>query len=410
VTCLDARELFSDWTDDALTAEERAQVGAHLAQCADCRKELERFTAAIALLHRMERPRAPVGFVDRVLAAARTVPWYRRLLRRLFLPLSVKLPAEAAALLLVAGLAVYVFQRTPELQQAARQGAFRPAKAPPATFLAPPPAPEAPSARPGASGAKPSTFALEGERKMPPPSNEVRRSYSDRAATVAPPPASSAAGGSSAPSGEPGRGQLGKEQEEQPLRGAGGVQPFSPVPSPSVSPPPPAPSEKRAKTAPAMSAAAPAPAVEPEGEVRNQAKPRSLDAPSAQEGAPAQHRPAPATEGRSDLERDRAELAPAPAAPSGSAMRKLPSADVVGRLAVKDRHAAERALGELLARSGGAVISRREEGGTTVVEVAVPRTAYPEFRQGLARLGVWRSESEPSALPPDVRVTLRLVE
>src|SRR5262245_44140397 len=112
MTCHDARALFSDWMDEALTAEERGRVDAHLAECADCRNELERFTATVSLLHRMERPRAPVDLVDRVLAAARPAPWHRRLLQRLFLPLAVKLPAEAAALLLVAGLAVYVFQRT----------------------------------------------------------------------------------------------------------------------------------------------------------------------------------------------------------------------------------------------------------------------------------------------------------
>jgi len=91
-------------------------------------------------------------------------------------------------------------------------------------------------------------------------------------------------------------------------------------------------------------------------------------------------------------------------------MRVLPSADVVGRLAVKDREAAERTLGEVLARSGGVVISRREEAGATVVEVAVPKTAYPEFSQELARIGTWRPEGEPSELPPNVRVTLRLVQ
>jgi hypothetical protein len=91
-------------------------------------------------------------------------------------------------------------------------------------------------------------------------------------------------------------------------------------------------------------------------------------------------------------------------------MRILPSADVAGRLAVKDRDAAERALVELLARSGGVVMARREEAGATVVEVAVPKSAYLEFSQGLARIGAWQPEGGPSDLPPNVRVTLRLVQ
>src|SRR5206468_1121388 len=93
---------------------------AHLAGCADCRRERERFGRTLALLHAVEPARAPVGFVDRVLEAARPVRWYRRLARDAFLPLPRKLPLEAAAILLVGGLALWTFQRMPEQQQAAR--------------------------------------------------------------------------------------------------------------------------------------------------------------------------------------------------------------------------------------------------------------------------------------------------
>ena len=104
--------------------------------------------------------------------------------------------------------------------------------------------------------------------------------------------------------------------------------------------------------------------------------------------------------------------APPPAAAGAprSALRALPPADVVGRLSVKDRGDAERALAEALARAGGVVLSRREEGGATVVDVAVPAAAYPEFSEGLARIGVWRPDGQPAELPPSVRITLRLVE
>ena len=71
MTCHDARGLLSDLVDRALTPDEQRRVEAHLAGCADCRKEHERFLATVTLLQRMERPRAPVGFVDRVL---RTIP------------------------------------------------------------------------------------------------------------------------------------------------------------------------------------------------------------------------------------------------------------------------------------------------------------------------------------------------
>src|SRR5262249_59773503 len=79
VTCADARDTLSALVDDALAPAERAAVETHLATCADCRRELERLRATVALLQGMERPRAPVGFVARVVSALRPEPGRRRL-------------------------------------------------------------------------------------------------------------------------------------------------------------------------------------------------------------------------------------------------------------------------------------------------------------------------------------------
>src|SRR5439155_22565576 len=121
MTCHDARDLFSALVDETLGADERGAFDAHLATCADCRRELQRFKDTVALLRAVEPARAPAGFVDRVLAAARPVPWPRRLLRWLFLPWPLKLPIQAAAVVLVAASVVYVFRASPQLQQAPRQ-------------------------------------------------------------------------------------------------------------------------------------------------------------------------------------------------------------------------------------------------------------------------------------------------
>jgi len=116
VTCEEIRELFSTRVDEALTPDERARFDGHLAGCADCGREWRRFEATVGLLRAAEPARAPAGFVDRVLAA-RPRPWYRRLARGAFSPWPVKLPLEAAALVLVAGLAVVIFQRSPDLER-----------------------------------------------------------------------------------------------------------------------------------------------------------------------------------------------------------------------------------------------------------------------------------------------------
>ena len=151
MTCHDVRELFSALIDEALDASERRTVDAHLATCAECRRELERLRSTVALLHAVEPARTPAGFVDRVLAAARPTPWYRRLLSALFLPWPVKIPAEAAAIVLVAIGVVYLYRVTPELHQWDRMERMQP---PAPTELrrqleAPPPArPEKPRPAP----------------------------------------------------------------------------------------------------------------------------------------------------------------------------------------------------------------------------------------------------------------------
>src|SRR4030095_8371198 len=84
---------------------------------------LGRLRQPVALLHRVTPAHAPVGFVDRVVTAAQPKPWYRRVVSTVFFPLSAALAVERTALVRVALLAVYAFERTLSLQQAARQEA-----------------------------------------------------------------------------------------------------------------------------------------------------------------------------------------------------------------------------------------------------------------------------------------------
>ena len=131
MTCHDARELLSALLDDALGPAERAALEAHVAACADCGRELEALRATVALLGRLPAAHAPAGFVDRVMAAAYRPPWPRRVLDALFVPLRVKLPLEAMAVLLVSVSALYVYQRTPEVRELARQDARETPPSPP---------------------------------------------------------------------------------------------------------------------------------------------------------------------------------------------------------------------------------------------------------------------------------------
>jgi putative zinc finger protein len=174
MSCHDARELFSALIDETLTREERADVYGHLATCAECRRELAAIERTVALVRGATPVRAPAGFVDRVVAAARPMPWYVRAARAALLPWPVKLPLGAAAVVLVAGLAVLMFRGSQEQQSAARYDAPPPVAAPP--VLADRRVTEMPAEAPGA----PAPTAPARPPAAPPPSAPPEAASSDR--------------------------------------------------------------------------------------------------------------------------------------------------------------------------------------------------------------------------------------
>ena len=396
MTCDEARDRFSAVLDDALAADERARVEAHLEGCAECRRELLQLRRTVALVRTLGPARAPAGFVDRVLAAARPVPWYRRALRWLFWPLPVKLPLEAAALVMVGVTALYVYQRSPELQEAARVEApvasrpVAPAAPPPATPRAatPPAVATAPTPAPSPAPTPPS--APPGSSVSPPAESEA-----------APPQASP-------PSGEP---KTGKREEPQLFGAAKEASPSADYRKDAAgrdadrSPPP----------------AAPAPKSEGEASATLRG---TLQPSTAESGAGAvAAKPEAGAKWQASEEAARAKAAPeaaAPAAPETSraaqarpSLAVAPPPDVSGRLAVRDRDAALRALGELAGRLGATQVSRPPAPGRQSaegVDMVVPRGAYAALVDGLTRIGEWRPDREPAELPGEVRVTVRFAD
>jgi Putative zinc-finger len=357
MNCHETRERLSGLLDDALDAPERAEVGAHLDGCPDCRWQLVQLRATVSLLSRVERPRAPVDFVDRVTAAARPVPWYRSLGRWLFLPLSSKLPAQAAAMLVIAVLGVYLLQRTPEWRDASRVGRETPASRPEplSTTTAVPTPPPAPSPKDLKTGKVDS-----GKFSEPAPraSRETENTVRSERRLDSPQ--------SSPPSTQKFKQGLKKEADADRLEKAG---------SPT-------------------SQAAPAPKVA-------ESSAPALAAPPAESGAKSRD----AAEGQSGA------LGPAP--PAMSAKRQSAMSSVLGRLNVKNRPAAEQGLADLLARLGGSETGRRQELGATVVEVLVPEARYADFVSGLTTLGAFTPEGQPAALPtdpPQIRLSIRITE
>ena len=408
MSCQDAREWFSDRVDDALGVEMRAQLDAHLTGCADCRRELDHLKATVSLLRAVEPPQAPAGFVDRVLEAARPIPWHRRLLDRLAAVRLLRFPVEAVAVVLVASLAVYVFQETPALRRAARPRAPRGFRGRPRRSTE--------AARPAAPGVGPDTAgADEGSTQVPSKSPRCAARF-----RCAPAPS----GGTRAEpqgvddeSAADGRGARGRRQLPALVARLHTARAAS-FPA------------RRAERASGCRADSRRRVERGGPERRGGREARSARKDAAQSDGAAAERPTsqtvpvprgpmPPPEMRDQSTRERAQEraeraapAPKPASrpPAASAMRIVASTHVVGRLTVKDRHAADRELAELLSRVGGAETARRAEAAGDTVSVLVPRAAYPAFSQGLARIGSWLPETEPAELPDRVPITLRITQ
>ena len=79
---------------------------------------------------------------------------------------------------------------------------------------------------------------------------------------------------------------------------------------------------------------------------------------------------------------------------------------VSGALTVTDRQLAEQSLTELIRKTSAQEVSRREERGALVVEVAVPQAEYAAFTRELATLGSLRLEGQPTEIPPLVRLSV----
>jgi hypothetical protein len=101
-------ELLADYLEGELPAGERKEVKLHLAECAECRGELEFLRRYKKRMSSLAEIPAPEGFLRDVRDRLERLPILRRLAKMLFSPLKVKLPLEAAGLLALAAIIVFV--------------------------------------------------------------------------------------------------------------------------------------------------------------------------------------------------------------------------------------------------------------------------------------------------------------
>jgi hypothetical protein len=190
------------------------------------------------------------------------------------------------------------------------------------------------------------------------------------------------------------------------------AEPTEPSPAPGSPPPPAAFSSSTPARRPAGASPGGASAAAPV-----ESSPRDRLAAERPGGEPAAGAPAPpgpkaereeANEQRAAPAKELADATRSAAARPG-ALAAPEAPHLAGRLIVADRAAGLAALDRLAADLGATGLGRRPDSGATVVELAVPRSAYERLEPGLRAIGAWEPEPASAGLPHTVRVLVRVV-
>lgn len=108
--CEQIREKLSEYLDGLLDRDTSGFIQSHLASCPRCQAEVQAMAETKRVVAGLPVVEPPPGFSQRVMGRVREEAERPNLFRRLFLPIRIKIPIHALALLLVGGIAVYLYQ------------------------------------------------------------------------------------------------------------------------------------------------------------------------------------------------------------------------------------------------------------------------------------------------------------
>ena len=111
--CEEVQKHLSDFLDSSFEVERAQEIEDHLAACSLCSEEVASLAACQRLVSGLPVVEPPVGFTTRVMARVREAAHPASLWERLFLPLRIKIPLQATAVVLIAILAAYIYQKEP---------------------------------------------------------------------------------------------------------------------------------------------------------------------------------------------------------------------------------------------------------------------------------------------------------
>lgn len=113
MNCAEVQKYLADFLDKSLDNERARAIEDHLAACSRCSEEMATLAECQRLVSGLPAVELPLGFTNRVMARVREAANPPSLWERLFLPLRIKIPLQATAVVLIAVLAAYIYQKEP---------------------------------------------------------------------------------------------------------------------------------------------------------------------------------------------------------------------------------------------------------------------------------------------------------
>ena len=106
----DIRHKLSEYIDNAVTPTEKTAIDEHLRACTTCADALTELRKTIEQVKQIEEVEAPAWMTRKIMANVRAEAEEKKgLFRRLFYPLAVKLPIQAAAVLFLTVAVYYIY-------------------------------------------------------------------------------------------------------------------------------------------------------------------------------------------------------------------------------------------------------------------------------------------------------------
>jgi hypothetical protein len=118
--CKDIQKRLSAYIEKTVSPQQKTAIGAHLKQCKRCRQELADLKKTVEYVQRLEEVEPPAWLAQRVMARVRAeAEAKQKIWQRLFLPVHIKLPLEAIAVIFIAVGTLYIFKTMqPQMQLA----------------------------------------------------------------------------------------------------------------------------------------------------------------------------------------------------------------------------------------------------------------------------------------------------